>query len=298
MSVRTEFDQSKVTPLVRLLSSGSPAAQQQAACALAEVAHVTASRAVIVEAGGIEALVNLLTSSVVGTSETAARVLGNLAREDGTTGGDAASAARRQHIVRAGGVKQLTAMLSAVSLGSAIVSRKMWELVAKVIGANPNEEMGNKQGSKEGSAIPQVIGVQEQAAATLADLARNDAPMQRAIIDEEGLMLLLSLVKSGSQVAQEHAARAIWHLSENPENQTLVIEGGAIGELVVLSRQGSKDAQAMAAAIISELAKVRRRSLAWACSAAAQGGLGRGGRGESWEVGGRLLDGRESLGRV
>ena len=43
--------------------------------------------------------------------------------------------------------------------------------------------------------------MQEQAAATLADLAKNDASMQSAIIDEGGLPLMLSLLSNGSQVA-------------------------------------------------------------------------------------------------
>ena len=250
-SVRTTFDQSKVAPLIQLLNAGSPAGQQQAACALAEVALVPANRKAIEDAQGIEALVGLLSSSVVGTSETAARVLGNLGGADNQAegGGDPASAERRQHILRAGGIKQLAGMLSAVSLGSAVIARKMWELIAKVIGANPNEEKGGQQ------AEAQLLGVQEVAACAIADLTKSDAPMQRAIIDEGCLPMMLTLMKSGSQVAQEHAARAILHLCDLPENQAMVIEGGAIAELVLLSRQGSAAAQAMAAAIISTLAK-------------------------------------------
>ena len=68
---------------MRLLQSGSPPGQQQAACALVEVAVVPRNRGVIAEAGGIDAMVGLLTSSVVGTPETAARALANLAKEGG-----------------------------------------------------------------------------------------------------------------------------------------------------------------------------------------------------------------------
>ena len=78
----TVADVGGVVPLTRLLRDGSPAGQQQAACALAEVGLVPANRDIIAEAGGIQALVSLLTSTVVGTPETAARALANLARDE------------------------------------------------------------------------------------------------------------------------------------------------------------------------------------------------------------------------
>jgi hypothetical protein len=46
---------------------------------------------------------------------------------------------RRHLIAQAGGVKRLITMLTSVSLSSTITSRKMWELVARVIGANTDE---------------------------------------------------------------------------------------------------------------------------------------------------------------
>ena len=51
-------------------------------------------------------------------------------------------------------------------------------------------------------------------AAVLSDLAHGDADIQDAIIDANGLAPLLSLVRSGSQIGQEHAGRAVWHLAE------------------------------------------------------------------------------------
>ena len=58
-SIAQEFcgeDGGSVVPLVKLLSTGSAAGQQQAACALAEVALVVDNREPIAAAGGIEAL--------------------------------------------------------------------------------------------------------------------------------------------------------------------------------------------------------------------------------------------------
>ena len=55
------------------------------------------------------------------------------------------------------------------------------------------------------------VGVQEQAAAALSDLAHGDEDIQDAIIDENGLAPLLSLVRSGSPTGQEQT---------NPHNQS------------------------------------------------------------------------------
>lgn len=49
--------------------------------------------------------------------------------------------------------------------------------------------------------------MQEQAAATLAEMAFRDVSLQEVIIQLGGLPLLLSLVRSGSSTAQELAAR-------------------------------------------------------------------------------------------
>ena len=70
-----------IVPLVQLLKDGSPAGQQQAVCAIAEVGLLPETRPLISEAGGIPSLSALLTSGVVGTPETAARALANLARD-------------------------------------------------------------------------------------------------------------------------------------------------------------------------------------------------------------------------
>lgn len=82
-----------IIPLVRLARIGSATAQQQAAAALAEVSHVSDNRALVAAAEGIAPLVSLLSSTVVGTAEIAARALAHLATNDGqSTPGGAADA--------------------------------------------------------------------------------------------------------------------------------------------------------------------------------------------------------------
>ena len=79
--------------------------------------------------------------------------------------------------------------------------------------------------------------------------------MQGAIIGHRGVPPLLLLMRNGSPEAQEHACRAVWHLCEDIDNQGVVVDCGAIAELVMLSRVGDAKAQELAAAVISDLAK-------------------------------------------
>ena len=89
-----------------------------------------------------------------------------------------------------------------------------------------------------------------------SDLAYGDETMQERIIDEGGVPPLLMLLRIGSELAQEHAARAIWHLCATTDNQGVIVDCGAIAELVALSKTGSAKAQELAAAVVSDLAKV------------------------------------------
>ena len=98
------------------------------------------------------------------------------------------------------------------------------------------------------------IGMQEQAAATLADLAVNDTDMQNAIVSEKGIPPLLSLIRSGSQQAQEHAAATVWYLAAEAHNQKAVVASHAIIDLVALLKSGSPKAQYFSAAALSQLA--------------------------------------------
>lgn len=75
------------------------------------------------------------------------------------------------------------------------------------------------------------------------------------IINEGGVPPLLMLLRVGSQLAQEHASRAVLHLCEQTSNQRFIVECGAINDLVGLSTKGSVKGQELAAAVISDLAK-------------------------------------------
>ena len=98
------------------------------------------------------------------------------------------------------------------------------------------------------------VGMQEQAAIAIADLAYRNADMQDAIIEADGVGPLLAFIRTGSQLGQEHAARAIWNLATLQDTQGPIVEQNAIPDLVQLLKTGSPKAQENAAAAISELA--------------------------------------------
>ena len=98
------------------------------------------------------------------------------------------------------------------------------------------------------------LGVREQAAITVAEIAKDNDAMQSAIIQASGVPPLLTLIRLGSQLGQEHAARAIWHLSALTDRQMDLVDRGAIPDLVQLLKMGSLFAQEMAAAGLASLA--------------------------------------------
>ena len=130
--------------------------------------------------------------------------------EDAICGGET----RRAVIEREGGVRQLIAMLNGSNLpsfDSKAVAASGWAK-ARIGVAGTIEIQPIFPGSQVDFGVR--IGMQEQGAATLSDLASCDEAMQNAIIDCGGVKPLLDLIRLGSSVAQEHAARTIVGLCE------------------------------------------------------------------------------------
>ena len=157
------------------------------------------------------------------------------------------ASARRMMIKTFGGVKRLISMLDSSNLAGKQVT------MPKSIGL---ADAKKKPGVDEKETITEAlkIGMQEQASAAIADLAHQDAAMQDAVIDTGAVPSLLNFIRSGGQIGQEHAARAIQNLSMQIENQNAIVECGTIPELVQLIKSGSVRAQEVAAAGLSELA--------------------------------------------
>ena len=269
-----------IEPLIKLLSSrtiGTPetcasASQPQTwPCAHSLTHHAHSSSG---HAGPCLATLDL-TCSVCGLSHRAARALTHVARRDGegnkieplsvnsevSGAGLRGAEERRAHIKHAGGVNRLIMMLDGSNLTRNADRPKasaaaLWGK-AKVV-ADETERQARSGVPSGHIDVGIKMGMQEQAAAALAEFADGDADLQDAIIDAGGVPKLLQLMhegKSGSTVAQEHAARTLWHLSTSIDNQAVIIECGCIPELVSLVRGGSTAAQEVAAGALSNLAR-------------------------------------------
>ena len=141
---------------------------------------------------------------------------------------------RRAMINQNGGVKRLISMLDGSNLAGKATSG------LKGIGLQTDSVQ---------------VGMAEQAAAALADVAYNSAEMQDAVIEAGGVPCLLSFIRTASPLGQEHAARAIRNLAAQPDSQATLVECGTIPELVQLTKTGSQKAQVVAAAGLSDLAR-------------------------------------------
>ena len=66
---------------------------------------------------------------------------------------------------------------------------------------------------------------------------------------------LINLVhKSSSTVAQEHAAKALWHLASTPEHQLAIANAGGVQPLVNMLSSDGQRAPELAAVTINRLA--------------------------------------------
>ena len=187
-----------------------------------------------------------------------------LAPDDGARNGALFDGkARRRLIRKCGGVKHLIQLLDPVSAFELQNEAKSSPYSCSAQRSAQRSTAADAFGDPE-----LVVGVQEAAAAALADLAYGDEEIQEAILQAGGVVPLLAIVRgvasalsvsSGmssaiSAGAQEHAARALWNLAASPDNQDLIVENGAIPELVTLVREGSSRSQEIGAAVLSEIA--------------------------------------------
>ena len=180
---------------------------------------------------------------------------GNINDDDEAVANIVGADARRTCIHQAGGVQMLISMLDGSNLCPPEPYKPAtvggWGAIrVGVIGCTELLEIFKGSQADFGMRI----GMQEQAAATLADLACNDISMQDAIIAANGVPPLLSLVRSGTQLAQEHAAATMCHLATTAENQRVIVRSNSIMDLVALVKDGTPMAKYFAAAALAELA--------------------------------------------
>ena len=175
--------------------------------------------------------------------------------EDGYNGQIVGAESRRTSIKQAGGLRLLIAMLdgSNLSPSEALKPSTIGGWAAARVGIAGCIEMSSIfPGSQVDFGVK--IGMQEQAAASLASIALGDEDMQDAVVQLHGVHPLLSLIRSGTPLSQEQAAATMWYLATAVHNQQVIVENHAIGDLVALLKSGSPNAQYFCAAALSELA--------------------------------------------
>jgi vacuolar protein 8 len=95
---------------------------------------------------------------------------------------------------------------------------------------------------------------QEQAAAALANLARDSTDNRTSIVDAGGIVPLLALLESTSQKAMENAASALTQLCATRANQDAIAEAGGIQLLVNVLTKSSSNVKETSAISLCSLA--------------------------------------------
>ena len=216
--------------------------KQDAAVGLANLANENdQNRVAIAAAGGIPALVALVTSSSKASKIQAASALGSLAF---------GNSQNKMAVAAAGGIPPLVAM---VTNGSD--STKERAVAALVTLATDNAQ--NQVTIAAEGAIPPIVAlvtngsssVKREAAHALTTLASDNAQNKVSIAAEGGIPPLVALVKHGSRIAKLEAAKALRNLSdENKQNCAAIAAAGGVPPLAALMTPASAASQTASAA--------------------------------------------------
>ena len=269
---------------------------EDAVDALANLASEPAARDEIVQSGGIPHLVALLETRGSKTKKFAALALARLSKDHEVT---------QSAIAKAGAIASLVALLDGKegpeaqeAAAGAILSLADHEdnrltitesggigFLVMLLGCTNPRAREHAEGalvrlSIENANRVQIIkklvdmlqdpgaGGQEQAAAALANLARESENNRQSIVDADGIAPLIELLETASAKAKENAVGAIKELCRNSKNnQFLVAKAGGIAKLVNVlggfSANSLKESTlvqliTLAASAIKEMAKDNR----------------------------------------
>ena len=246
-----------IRPLVLVLDDEHHNTKKYAARALARLSkdHATTQSAVA-EAGAIVPLVTLLEGKCgPEAQEEAAGALFALADHDGN----------RVAITESGGISWLVQLLGcdnarAREHAEGALVRLSIENANRVLIIKKLVDMLQDSGA----------AAQEQAAAALANLARESEDNRKSIVDANGIVPLLNVLDSASPKAKENSVGAIKELCRNSKNnQSLIAKAGGIPKLVgvMLGFSGNtmKDVSlvqlcTLAADALQEMAKGNRKN--------------------------------------
>ena len=210
-------------------------AQEQAAAALVNLARDSEdNRISICSAGGVPALLGLLTGDSASAKESTLGALIQLA---------SMSPARQEAIATAGGVGLLADLLQAGASKSDAQTATQNSLAAEAVWKLCKRHAANKRAFAEAGAIaPLVImlgspqpEICTNAAGALSCLARGDASNQNAIARTGAIAPLCTLLREGAEKTREQSASAIWALATgNAANKSTIAKFGAVEPLVAL----------------------------------------------------------------
>lgn len=242
-----------ISPLAALLGDGRNASELQIRVAecLFHLSHAAVNKEAIIDKGGVNPLVKMLTSSNLDAQLFSCACLSHLAA---TTSG-------QQIIASANGVPLLVSLLSSERLDAAKhAAEALWHLE----GAKAENKAAI---TKAGGIIPLVAllkreesaEAQELAASVLADLAKDKGPAKKAIVNVGALGPLVQLVSNGSAAAKKHSCCALWGLTlgdtaEAARHRSLAVGLDVVAPLVELLKDDCCEAHSFAVATLSNLA--------------------------------------------
>jgi vacuolar protein 8 len=268
-----------MSTLAQALITGTSQLQRMTASAVRRLAEEHDNRQLFASAGGVEALVQMLSAAEAEdlSKECASGALSaltvdadvaNLAAEAGAvvpvvqllrTGSDdakeyattalgnlAAEARSRKQMVSAGAVALLVGLVGSDrdSLKEAAVLT-LWAVAVApenrrfVVAAGAIPVLA--QVHNDGTAV-----AKERAAAVLR-VVFGDAAYTSAEVAGIAVPPLVQLLSKGTEVSQEHAAGALWLLALNEDCRRLIVAEGVVPNLVQLLRDGTDGARELAA---------------------------------------------------
>lgn len=219
LSIEIANREAIIKQLVSMLHDSGTAAQEQAAAALANLARdSTDNRTSIVEAGGIQPLLNLLKGTSDRAKENSASAITQLC----------ATRDNQEAISAAGGIPLLVSVLQSSSANKDTSAIMLCSLAARAIWELSKDHPANQATISEAGAITPLVSMlgspsaemQSNAAGALATLAKNHPENQAAVARTGAIAPLCTLVREGSPETREQSAAALWALSaDNAPNK-------------------------------------------------------------------------------
>ena len=210
-------------------------AQEQAAAALVNLASDSEdNRVTIVNAGGIPALLSLLSGESSNAKEATLRSIIAMSKD---------SKSRQDAIARAGGINLLVQALQSGASKSDATAAIQCSLAAEAVWRLAKNHTRNKVAIAEAGAIPPLVTMLgspqpemcTNAAGALSCLSRENTRNQTAVARTGAIAPLCTILREGTPEAREQAASAIWALAQdNMPNKSVLAKFGAIEPLVGL----------------------------------------------------------------